>query len=320
MAETIQEYGIEIGFEDALRKMSKLRSVQKSMNRMQESSLKTQIQLQMRLNSLKKSGMAGVGSMPSMPARTPTRPPSSPNIRVRPQIQDAHVKARADAMKQEAKLAAERNAMAQKLTGIRKSHAFWVNQDLTANQKLEKKVLTRALMEAKSVREMNLAVTASNRRLVAMNKQTKELNKQNFILRRMRSSSEQFAGNIVSAFAITAGATGIVRIGQDFEAVGNTMLSVSANAQEAGDNLQFIREEAYRLGLGLKQSAQGFAKLTAARGDMTLEDTKALFTGMGELSSLLGLTAEESGRALTAIQQMASKGTISAEELNLGSL
>ena len=82
------------------------------------------------------------------------------------------------------------------------------------------------------------------------------------------------------------------------------MLAVSVDAKEAGENFEFVRNEAFRLGAGLTQSAKGFAKLRAAQGEMKLADTRALFTGTAEMSSLLGLTAEESGRALSAIQQI----------------
>lgn len=160
--------------------------------------------------------------------------------------------------------------------------------------------------------------TSSLRRAVAMEKASlRNAQKKTFLLQRMEASSKGIAGNMVSAFAIAAGGAFVTKTGQDFEAVANTMLAVSKDSKQAGENLKFAKEEAYRLGLGLKESSKGFAKLLAARGDMSLGDTKNLFSGISEMGSVLGLTAEEGGRALTAVQQMASKGVISAEELKL---
>lgn len=143
------------------------------------------------------------------------------------------------------------------------------------------------------------------------------LKKQNFAVQRMNSSTKQFVGNMVSAFAAVGAGSYILQTGGAFESVNSTMLAVSKDSKEAGENLSYVREEARRLGLSLVESSKGFAKLTAARGEISLEDTKELFSGVSEMSTLLGLTTVESGRALTAIQQMASKGKISAEELRL---
>ena len=145
----------------------------------------------------------------------------------------------------------------------------------------------------------------------------KSLKRQNFLLQRMDTSSKQFAGNMVSAFAAVGAGTFILQTGGAFESVDSTMLAVSKDSKEAGENLAFVREEARRLGLSLVESSKGFAKLTAARGEVSLEDTRELFSGVSELSTLLGLTTVESGRALTAVQQMASKGKISAKNLAL---
>lgn len=201
---------------------------------------------------------------------------------------------------------------------------------LKALERAKEAVRNSALMMKKEANEATRSAQASIRKQIATAKTAEEVRrivarekaslnitkKKSFLMQRMQNSSKQIAGNMVSAFAVGAMGTFVTRTGQDFEAVGNTMLSVSKDSKEAGDNLQYAKDEAYRLGLGLKESSKGFAKLLAARGDMSLGDTKNLFTGVSEMSTILGLTAEEGGRALTAIQQMASKGVISSEELN----
>ena len=145
----------------------------------------------------------------------------------------------------------------------------------------------------------------------------RELKKQNFLMDRLKSSSEQFAGNMISAFAVAGAGVFITQTGQQFEAVQNTMLAVSEDADAAGENFEFVQNQAFRLGLGLQESAKGFAKMVAARGDMSMEDTEQSFLGVAEMSTLLGLSADESNRAINALQQMMSKGSVSAEELKL---
>jgi hypothetical protein len=156
------------------------------------------------------------------------------------------------------------------------------------------------------------------RRIVAQERAGLKLaKKKSFLMTRMQASSQQIAGNMASAFAIGAVGFFVTKTGQDFEAVGNTMLAVSKNSEMAGENLKFVREEAFRLGLGLKDSAKSFAKMLAARGDMSVEETRKAFSGVSEMATLLGLSAEESTRSINALQQMMSKGVVSAKTLAL---
>ncbi|AUR89081.1 coil containing protein [Vibrio phage 1.121.O._10N.286.46.C4] len=146
-------------------------------------------------------------------------------------------------------------------------------------------------------------------------KTTREIKKQNFLMDRMEASSKNFAGNMVSAFAVAGATTMVTQTGQAFEAVDNTMLAVSGNSKDAGENLAFVKEEAMRLGVGFKESAKQYAKMVAAQGDMTDNDLQENFRGLAEMSTVLGLSADESGRAFTALTQIMSKGQVMAEEL-----
>lgn len=203
-------------------------------------------------------------------------------------------------------------------------------QRLKVLERAKQTILDSVFMQTKSKDNATKEAQANIRKAVATSKTTQELRrqvnlqkanlkvikKQSFVMERMKNSSQQMVGNMASAFAIAATGTFITKTGQDFEAVNNTMLAVSENSTEAGENMKFVQNEAYRLGLGLKESAKGFAKMAAARGDMSLENTKELFLGVSEMGTLLGLSAAEAGRAINSVQQMASKGVVSAEELS----
>lgn len=174
------------------------------------------------------------------------------------------------------------------------------------------KVWQTAQRQVKTERELKALMAAQLRTATQL---TSAANKRNFAMQRMKASSKQIAGNMVSAFAVTAGVASATKIGQDFESIGNTMLAVSENSDSAGTNMKFVRDEAYRLGLNLKESTKGYAKMLAARGNMSVADAKSSFTGVAEMSTLLGLSSEETSRTLTALQQMMSKGVVSAKLL-----
>lgn len=211
---------------------------------------------------------------------------------------NAHVKAREKEMDRLARMEARRQtglAQAQSTFG-RSSLNLRTYQAGSVNAGAQRE-LQRAVAAAKTADQVRLLVARERERLRVLKEQERTLNKQNFLMQRMTASSKQFAGNMVSAFAVAGLTAGITRVGQDFESVNNTLLAVSTNAQEAGNNFKFVRDESYRLGLSLADSGKNFAKMLSARGKMSLEDTKAAFSGVSEMSTLLGLSSAESTRA-----------------------
>jgi tape measure domain-containing protein len=91
----------------------------------------------------------------------------------------------------------------------------------------------------------------------------------------------------------------------------------SVSGKDAGREMAFVREEANRLGLDIGTAAGEYGKLAAASKGTALEgeQTRKIFTALSEASAALGMSADEAGGALNAIQQMISKGKVSTEEL-----
>ncbi|MEK7947638.1 phage tail tape measure protein [Pigmentiphaga sp. YJ18] len=89
------------------------------------------------------------------------------------------------------------------------------------------------------------------------------------------------------------------------------------NLVAAGEDMGYLRDMANRLGLDVAQTTQDFIGLAAASRGTSLEGerTRDIFTAVSEASTVLHLSAGETSGALTAIQQMMSKGTVQAEEL-----
>ena len=102
-----------------------------------------------------------------------------------------------------------------------------------------------------------------------------------------------------------------------FQQFSNTLQVGTGSAKGAADALEFVRNESQRLGLDLASSAEQFAKLSAAARGTSLEGkaTRDIFTSVAQASTAMGLSAEQTSGALLAIQQMISKGNVSAEEL-----
>lgn len=109
----------------------------------------------------------------------------------------------------------------------------------------------------------------------------------------------------------------IAAAGLSLERIERGLRTATGSGEAAAESLSFLRGEADRLGLDLESSATAFAKLSAAAKGTALEGkaSRDIFVAISEASRVLGLSTEQTSGALTAIEQIISKGKVSAEEL-----
>ena len=94
-------------------------------------------------------------------------------------------------------------------------------------------------------------------------------------------------------------------------------LSNTLGPQGTAGALSFTRETADTLGLSFKDLASNFGSFTAAAtaAGVPLKQQKDLFAAVAKSGQALGLSNDEISGSLLALQQVASKGTVSMEEL-----
>lgn len=126
---------------------------------------------------------------------------------------------------------------------------------------------------------------------------------------------------------IRAGATAF--FGQQLFAIGEEAVLTSAKingmdraiqftgGQRGAANLAFLRAEADRLGLDLMAAERGYVTLSGAMmgNERLARSQNEIYTAVGEAMTALNRDGEAYEGSLLAISQMASKGTVSAEEL-----
>lgn len=90
-----------------------------------------------------------------------------------------------------------------------------------------------------------------------------------------------------------------------------------AGGADGARNLAHVRSEVDRLGLPLKESLDGFKTLSGAMmgTGLAADQQHKIFTGLAEGIATFRLPAEQANRALLALSQMASKGSVQSEEL-----
>lgn len=136
-------------------------------------------------------------------------------------------------------------------------------------------------------------------------------------LESVKDSLTKGAAAYLSYQAAMAGGKAIIDAALANERLNNTLKVATGSTEAAAREIQFLRQESDKLGLQFATTADQYAKLAAASKGTALEGqaTRDIFMGVSKAASVLGLSAAEAGGALTAIQQIISKGKVSAEEL-----
>jgi tape measure domain-containing protein len=91
---------------------------------------------------------------------------------------------------------------------------------------------------------------------------------------------------------------------------------VSETQKEFGENQAFISKISEKWGLEIKAATNQYTQFyTASKGLLSLSDIQTTFEGIAKAGSVMGLSVDKQSAAFYAIDQMMSKGTITAEEL-----
>lgn len=174
---------------------------------------------------------------------------------------------------------------------------------------------------AKSSDQYNAAVERLNTALARNTEAQRRANaaKRNgtVLNERLAASTTQLVGELASVYVAYEGIKSVVSTGMEFEKINKMLLSVSDSSAAAGENFEFLKGQALRLGLDLKQSGKEYSKYLANVNDsFSKTQSQELFVSMSELATVRGLTPDEIGRANKAITDMLGKGKLQAEELS----
>jgi len=84
-----------------------------------------------------------------------------------------------------------------------------------------------------------------------------------------------------------------------------------------GAEMQFVRDEAERLGLQFVDLAASYSKFaaSAASSGTSMETVRRVFSNIAEVSTVLNLSTDETAATFKALEQIFSKGTVQMEEL-----
>ncbi|MBA3755374.1 MAG: tape measure protein [Nitrosomonas sp.] len=161
------------------------------------------------------------------------------------------------------------------------------------------------------------SVDASIKQIAAFDKAQDAARKNVDVLGSLKGQLVGAAAAYLSFTGVIAGGRAILDAAIANERLMNTLTVGVGSIQAATKEHAFLRQESDRLGLQFVTTAEQYAKLAAASKGTQLEGqaTRDIFLAIAQASTVLGLSADQTGGALLAIQQMISKGKVSAEEL-----
>lgn len=131
------------------------------------------------------------------------------------------------------------------------------------------------------------------------------------------------ARSLIALPHLLAAAAPVVAIAQmskasmEMDAISAKMQAAVPTFGAAGREINFISSEADRMGLNFKTVSGEYATFAASatRVGLSVKETRGIFKNMSEAMVSLKLDSGRVGLVFTALSQMASKGTVSMEEL-----
>lgn len=133
----------------------------------------------------------------------------------------------------------------------------------------------------------------------------------------LMSTAMRAVGVSLSAFTGFQVLRAISDVDIQFQKMRLALEAVSDGSIEAARQFNFVSSEAERLGVDLQTAAQGYTFLAASTRGTALEGaaTEKIFSAVAEAAATMSLSVADTNGVFRALQQIASKGTLSAEEL-----
>lgn len=109
----------------------------------------------------------------------------------------------------------------------------------------------------------------------------------------------------------------VSKVSVEMDGLTNKFNAAAGGAMLGANSMQFVRDESEKLGLVFESTAVSFSGFEAAalRSGLTLNQTKEIFDNIARAATSLHLTGDKTELVFLALEQMASKGVVSMEEL-----
>lgn len=127
----------------------------------------------------------------------------------------------------------------------------------------------------------------------------------------------EIANGLVGRIAAVFAVGGLAQAAADIETLQAGLKAVSGSAEQAGKDMDFIRQMASAAGVDVVDAGRAFLSLSAATKGTAVEGeaTRQVFEAVTIAMARAGKSSAETTNALQALAQMAGKGQVQMEEL-----
>lgn len=228
---------------------------------------------------------------------------------------------------QQAELQSERTAAAAKQSAQTISNAFTAvgTKDVAGLQgeiaRVREAMTTLSTTAGLTGGELDRAMRAGSLRIKELERDVREATGQLTMMDRVSSGLKSTLGQFTAAIGIVGAVqllgTAFVETNKKMEGLRLGLNAVYKDSDLTAKQIEFLRKTANTAGTSFSSITDSFLKFSASTksANIPLEQTNALFAAVTRAAGSLGLSGDKVSHILDALSQMASKGTVSMEEL-----
>lgn len=169
--------------------------------------------------------------------------------------------------------------------------------------------------------ELDAALASGNKRIKDLERQIRAASNELTFMDKATNLLKTTFGQFTAAFTLVEV---VQRLGGAFftatkqiESLRLGLTQIYGSAETAGKQIDFLRTTASRAGISVGAISDSFVKFSTSlnAANIPLQQSNELFAAVTQAAGTLGLSGDNVSRALEAISQSASKGTVQMEEL-----
>lgn len=192
-------------------------------------------------------------------------------------------------------------------------------QHQIARQRLQNLIASQTASNAQ-IRQAQREYDALDRRVVRANNAVRQFN---YNVGNYPRQAVTGIRNLVGAFGIVGGVSLFATLAQDIfkttkelQSLDNALKQVSGTQETFRANQEFLRKTSEDFGLDINGLTKQFTQFyVSAKDKISGKEIENIFTSVAKAGAVMGLSVENQDRAFLALNQMMSKGVVSAEEL-----
>ena len=169
----------------------------------------------------------------------------------------------------------------------------------------------------KAFQEIGREIDKVEKELVQVRKETKRGSKAFGLMKKAATAVFTAIAGFVGVQAIRALGRAAITVSLDFEQLKASLVAVTGSQREANEEWEFAVAVSNRLGFAVEDVVRNYVQLVGAtRGtSISTKQARDIFVSVSEAIRAVGGSSDDVSGAIRAMQQIISKGVVSAEEL-----